>query len=219
MSDFVTALKNAINHWDQQHKEEPMQTTTIAEQPQPQPAQNAEAPRKVARVTMPDGRSVFAPTNNVTRETFDFVKANPGLTTAQIAKALAARGFKESSVTSIVSQMVRAKMAHRDEDSRVFATRTKYRPIESSAAKQLQRQQAKARTAGKRAAMQQIKEQAVEAPPKQTKEIKEIKEVRVRTLEMRSDMNETQFVEAILSNISIFGARVLYDKLKPLFDK
>lgn len=211
MSDFVTALKNAINHWDQQHKEEPMQTTTIAEQPQP--AQNAEAPPKVARVTLPDGRSVFAPTNNVTRETFNFVKANPGLTTAQIAKALAARGFKESSVTSIVSQMVRAKMAHRDEDSRVFATRTKYKPIESSAAKQLQRQQAKARTAGKRAAMQQIKEQAVEAPPK------EIKEVRVRTLEMRSDMNETQFVEAILSNISIFGARVLYDKLKPLFDK
>lgn len=214
MSDFVTALKNAINNWDQQHKEEPMQTTTIAEQPQA--AQKAEASPKVARVTMPDGRSVFAPTNNVTRETFDFVKANPGLTTAQIAKALAARGFKESSVTSIVSQMVRAKMAHKDEDRRIFATRAKYRPIESSAAKQLQRQQAKARTASKRAAMQQIKEQAAEAPPKQNKEIKE---VRVRTLEMRSDMNETQFVEAILSNISIFGARVLYDKLKPLFDK
>lgn len=214
MSDFVTALKNAINNWDQQHKEEPMQTTTIAEQPQA--AQKTNASPKIARVTMPDGRSVFAPTNNVTRETFDFVKANPGLTTAQIAKALAARGFKESSVTSIVSQMVRAKMAHKDEDRRIFATRAKYKPLETSKAKQLQRQQAKANTANKRAAMQQIKEQAAEAPPKQAKEIKE---VRVRTLEMRSDMNETQFVEAILSNISIFGARVLYDKLKPLFDK
>ena len=47
----------------------------------------------------------FRITNNVTRAVFDFVRNNPGLLRSEIRNALVAQGYKDGSVTSIVSQL------------------------------------------------------------------------------------------------------------------
>lgn len=46
--------------------------------------------------------------NNVMRETFNCIKANPGLRNKEIADALLKQGFKTTSVTSIPSQLLHA---------------------------------------------------------------------------------------------------------------
>ena len=51
-------------------------------------------------------KHLFGVTNNATRETFNYVRDNPHLKVTEIVKALAKHGFKESTVSSLVYQMI-----------------------------------------------------------------------------------------------------------------
>ena len=73
-------------------------------------------------------------TNNVTRETFNYIKDNPGLRRVQIATAMENRGFKKSSTLALTSQFVRSGMA-RIVDSGVFVAQSEYAPIKAKKAK------------------------------------------------------------------------------------
>jgi len=73
-------------------------------------------------------KNQFGVTNNVSRITFDYVKANPGVTATEAAKALGKDGFKASSVTSIMAQMVRSG-SMRKEKFRYFTKVDTYEPI------------------------------------------------------------------------------------------
>ncbi len=89
MPDIQTALKSAIDAWEptptgQQLKEKLMTKTPFAIQ------------------------------NNVTRVTFDYIKLHPGTTAAAASRDLTKHGFKESSVTALMAQFVRAGLATRD---------------------------------------------------------------------------------------------------------
>jgi hypothetical protein len=87
------------------------------------PAETIEEP-----MTHPITKNQFGVTNNVSRITFDYVKANPGVTAAQAGHALGKDGFKMSSVTSIMAQMVRTG-SMRKERFNYYVTTDEYVPI------------------------------------------------------------------------------------------
>ena len=91
--------------------------------------QSIRTPKKTA-----NGRVVFTVTNNVSRETFNYVKANPNKTTAQVCAVLEKRGFKESSISSLMAQFARQGMMVRDEQGRYKTIVPEYTPLKSNKA-------------------------------------------------------------------------------------
>jgi hypothetical protein len=115
MPDMQTALSNAlkitINDWEK----DDMQTT----QTKPQGANY--------------GRSAkaFSITNNVTRATFDYVKKNPNLTSAELCADLEKLGYKPSSVSSLIAQFAVQGLAERDDRGRYITIVDEYRPLKA----------------------------------------------------------------------------------------
>lgn len=136
-------------------------------------------------------------TNNVTRETFNYIKDNPGMRRVQIAAAMENRGFKKSSTLALTSQFVRSGMA-RIVDSGVFIAQSEYAPIKAKKVKK-----AKVTKVTDKKLKQDIIEsvQAQELPPPQP-----VVAVTHDTL-----------VKAMLSRMSILQAREMYDELKKVF--
>ena len=115
MPDLQTALSNAlkttINDWEK----DDMQTT----QTKPQGA-NYER-----------GSKAFNITNNVTRVTFDYVKKNPNLTSAEICADMEKLGYKPSSVSSLIAQFAVQGLAERDDRGRYITIVPEYRPLKA----------------------------------------------------------------------------------------
>lgn len=82
--------------------------------------------------TMQTERPYFTVTNNVTRTTFNYVRDNPGKRRVEIAAALEQQGFKKSSTTSILGQLVKQGLVSEDGYGRLAATTQEYRPLKSS---------------------------------------------------------------------------------------
>jgi hypothetical protein len=93
------SLNNTLNAWDQdeqkQIKGELMTTNTQA-------------------------KHLFGVTNNASRDTFNYVRDNPGQRIAEIRKGL--QQHKETTVSSLVYQMVMADMIRKDENTSGFHT-------------------------------------------------------------------------------------------------
>ena len=83
----------------------------------------------------PATKAYFTVTNNVTRATFDYIRDNPGKTRKEIAVVLEAKGFKTSSVTSLLGQMVKQGMV-RESTGLLYVTTGEYTPLKSSKAMQ-----------------------------------------------------------------------------------
>lgn len=85
---------------------------------------------------------LFIATNNVSRDTFNYVFNNPNKTSAEICDALVAQGHKRTSVHSLLTQMVRGGLVQRV-DEKFTALISEYRPMKSY--KQLIRAEKKAK--------------------------------------------------------------------------
>lgn len=118
MPDIKTALTTAlttatsntlskeINAWDDEEKQRTENATT--------------------------GKRLFPVRNNVARETFNMVKTNPGLPAMQYVEMLNKKGFKESSTTSILSQLVRTGQVARNDVTRTLVVaQPEYTPIKN----------------------------------------------------------------------------------------
>jgi hypothetical protein len=130
----------------------------------------------------------FKTSNNVSRETFNYIKDNPGLRRVQIAHAMEDRGFKKSSAMALSSQFVRAGMA-RVVDGGVFVAQSEYTPIKSlpKKAKGVSKVTAK-----------KVQKAIMEAP-------------------VQPIVSHDTLVKAMLSRMSIIQAREMYDELKKIF--
>jgi hypothetical protein len=76
--------------------------------------------------------TVFKPTNNVTRSTFESVRDNPGLPKKEYIRKLEALGFKKASTSSLLSQMVRQGQIWVGSDGAMRPNAKEYTPIKSS---------------------------------------------------------------------------------------
>jgi predicted transcriptional regulator len=110
MADLKTEMSKVLNAWEQD------ETDTLAR----------------PMVARPDGKVVFGVTNNVSRETFNFVKNNPAQTHLTVTEALGKRGFKKTSVASLLTQFVKQGMISRDADGTYSAEVDAYSPLKST---------------------------------------------------------------------------------------
>jgi hypothetical protein len=140
-------------------------------------------------------KAYFAVTNNVTRETFNHVKDNPGQTRSQAVQALEKRGFLPKSTTSLLSQMVRQDTL-REVRGLLYAQADEYRPLKSTKAK----------------APEVVAEKPVVKPvAKKAAPVAEAKP------EPAPQINAAWDAETLLNNLSIKQARALYDELRKIF--
>lgn len=114
MPDIQTAMKQALTktlvEWDDDGEVSPQASSrTTINNSLSQPSQNIQGIPMTKTTGQPHR---FGVTNNVSRETFNYVKDNPGSTRKEIIAALEHRNFMEKSTSSLLSQMVRQKMMH-----------------------------------------------------------------------------------------------------------
>ena len=109
MPDIQSALRNAINAWEPTPTGQQLKEKIMSNKP------------------------VFEVQNNVTRVTFDYIKLHPGTTSTAASRDLAKHGFKESSVTALMAQFVRAGLAVRDNNHGYRVTVDEYTPMKASA--------------------------------------------------------------------------------------
>ncbi len=177
MPDIQTALKSAIDAWEptptgQQLKEKLMTKTPFAIQ------------------------------NNVTRVTFDYIKLHPGTTAAAASRDLTKHGFKESSVTALMAQFVRAGLATRDNNHGYRVTVDEYTPMKASA-KYTKKDVVKAKPAPKAREPQNDGIAALH-PEATSKRV-------VNTIVFGKPPEE------VVKHMNVIQARELYDYLKKMF--
>lgn len=173
MPDLKSEMSKVLNEWEQD-----------AQQLQEKPMQ-----RQLPQV--------FKPTNNVTQETFNYVKNNPNKTSGEICAALEARGFKKNSVGSLLTQFLKQSQMIRDFKGRFSTTVPTYTPLKSTR---------QFRAAGKRT----NKIVQIKSKPKSAG----IAALQVDTTPKAIPKTD---VQSLLNGLSILQARALYDELKKIF--
>ncbi len=172
----------------------------------------------------------FTPTNNVTRNTFDMVKANPGLKQAKMVQLMEARGFNGASVATLMVQMTKVGILRRDENGLYYANQSEYSPIKPSALR-------KAREKSKRKNRPPIKANTVSTANTSTNNTAPIDTTKDKRPYVKSGLYakkkdegiaalgaqptgvvevKTFDADAILSTLSFTQAITLYKKLKQM---
>ena len=163
MPDIQTEMQKILQAWDE-----------------PKPTETTEEP------------TVFTPTTNTSRATFEMVRDNPYKTKKEYIKILARGGHKSASTSSLLAQMVKQGHLSVDDMGLMHANQNEYRPLKS--AKTIARKAKKVKTSKLRTS------EPVVAPKR------ELIDVPVRTN-----------IESILDTISLSEAHELYRKLHVYF--
>lgn len=186
MPDLATALKNAINTT----KESNMQTqTTELKKTINDWSKDEKKPKHL-----------FSTSNNVSRATFNLVKANPGCDTKTIVKIADNQGHKATSVTSLLAQLTRVGQIRKNEQGQMWVTQPEYTPIK---VKDLNAAKAKAA---------KEKEDAERAARKALREANKAKPVTTQPKPQALPDN----IDQLLSTLSFTQAIALYKKLKTM---
>jgi len=178
MPDIQTALKSAIDAWEPTPTGQQLKEKLMSNKP------------------------VFEVQNNVTRVTFDYIKLHPGTTSAAASRDLVKHGFKESSVTALMAQFVRAGLAVRDNNHGYRVTVDEYTPMKASA-KYAKKTVVKAKPAPKVREPQNDGIAALQ-PEATSKRV-------VNTIVFGKPPEE------VVKHMNVIQARELYDYLKKMF--
>jgi butyrate kinase len=148
----------------------------------------------------------FPVTTNVSRATFDFVRDNPGLHHNEVKHRLIDKGYKDSSVTALISQLRRAGQIARLADGTYHATAKEYEPIK----------QAHKQSAAKKVVAKKVVAKKIATPEPKSAGIAALQPV-AAPVTTASPMVISNDVEYILSTLPIKQARSLYDELHKIF--
>ena len=181
MPDMKTALSAVLDEWTKDDQ-------------QPQPKEKATMPTNFAKT--PDNKVRFVPTNNVSRETFNVVLKNPGITRAKVMDALCKQGFNKASVSSLVGQYIRCKYFSQTDDGKLYCLLKEYKSLPSTKA-----QMAMARGEVKPVKVKVAKSEGIAALKVDAKVV------------VKKAFDPAELV----NNLSVVQARELYDMLKKIF--
>ncbi len=134
----------------------------------------------------------FKPTNNVSRETFNYIRDNPGLTRSQVGGLMEKRGFNKASVISLLTQFIKQGMV-RLSNGGMIVNQPEYTPIKTPKAKKPSK----------------------DVLPKPQKKVTKVTAPVPSTVYI-SSVN-TQSARDLLATMSIVQAREVYDELKKIF--
>lgn len=148
--------------------------------------------------------------NNVMRETFNEVKHTPNMQIGDYIESLMSRGFKKSSVTSVLYQLLRVGQLKRAEDGSVSVTQAEYAPLNNKRAKRKPEPRRKivVVTRGKPKTAQGIAALKADTGMK----------AEVELLIPPSAPIQRAFIPSqIVDQLTVLHARELYDYLKKIF--
>lgn len=134
----------------------------------------------------------FKPTNNVSRETFNYIRDNPGLTRSQVGGAMEKKGFNKASVISLMTQFIKQGMV-RLVNGGMIVNQPEYTPIKTPKGKKPSK----------------------DVLPKPQKKVTKATAPTTPTIYI-SGVN-TQSAKELLASMSIVQARDVYDELKKIF--
>jgi hypothetical protein len=83
-------------------------------------------------IEQPKKSTMFKPTNNVTKATFNFIRDNSGCSRNDAIRLLVLQGHKKSSVSSLIGQMLRQGHIWKDGDDLLRPNAKEYTPIKST---------------------------------------------------------------------------------------
>jgi hypothetical protein len=118
MPDLQTALTTAI-------KNQVLSTTINEWEEEEQQTMQAQTQAQIPIVAIPSP----ALTGNLSKDIFVYIKENPGCLRADVRKVFVGAGKNESSVGSLLTQMVRNKMVSINEVGNLEAKRVYYKPL------------------------------------------------------------------------------------------
>ena len=107
MPDIRTAMSGVLDEWELDNQQQEKQVQTTQEKP------------------------FFSITNNVTRATFEYVKANPMSSSGEVSRALEKQGYKPSSIGSLLTQFIKSGLCTRDEHNRYSTAVDEYAPMKA----------------------------------------------------------------------------------------
>jgi len=171
MPDLQTEMQKILQSWDQP------ETTQ-----QPETTEN----------------TMFKPTTNTTRATFELVRDQPGLTKNDYVRLLEGKGFKKASTSSLLSQMLRQGHIWLDSSGCLRPNQKEYSPLK--AVTTLKNKAKKVKTS-------KLRTSKPEVAPVPLEEIKQA----IIGKPLRSK------VETILDDISLSDAHALYRHLHQYF--
>ena len=215
MPDIQTALKSALSRTLQQWDDDD-EGTNVPVPSVKQPVSASSTPNQGIPM-----KKTFNITNNISRETFNYIKNNPGSTRKEIIQALEHQGFASGSVSSLIAQMRRNTMIH-ETNNLYYADIEEYRPIKSlKAIKKLEataapvevkpkRKYVKRDTTGIGALLREKLENAPAYTPSETPPIVPQRKGFVSLVRNRTP-------QSIVDNMTVYQARELYDHLKQIF--
>ena len=149
-------------------------------------------------------KKYFTTTNNVCRATFDHIRDNPGKTRKEVCNALAERGYKESSTTTLIGQMI--KQSHvRESNGLLYALNTEYKTLKGS--------KAWAKLEAAKAAPRKY----VGLVSKRTGEVINPRPAPEPAPVAMPQINSAWDADVLLNSLSIVQARALYDSLRKIF--
>lgn len=164
MPDIKTALNQAMSDWETPKTED-----------------------------KPTAKHLFKPTNNVTRSTFELIRANPGITRKEACRLLDKQGYKVSSTASLISAFIRQGQVELT-DGKMFTTSNEYIPLKAG------KDKPKAKAFKEAVAI--VKTKPIEAAPQPQAR----RERRVMD------------IEEWLNEVPLMQARLVYMRLKFIFE-
>lgn len=206
MPDINTALRTALEN----SKREALNNTLKAWE-QDEKETQLEKPMTTKKA------SLFEVTNNVSRETFNFVRDNPGCNMAQIKQALSVKGFNVGSVGSLLTQFVFQKHIHRDADGRHTVISKEYTPLMSRS--KWEKIHGLDNTEKRKARMVKKLQKVIDAKQKQDAHTAGIGALTVQEQREVASVVLTRnwTAQGVVDKLTVMQARQLYDLLKQIF--
>ena len=199
MPDLKSEMSKVLSAWEQ---EEQQAINQPQQEKQVQTTQTAQ-PKLAA--------TIFQPTNNVTLETFNYVRDNPNATNRQACDALSARGFNPNSVGSLLTQFVKQGQMARDHNGRHIVLVPAYTPLKST-----KKFRAEGLRINKIVNIRSKKPSKPKTPAPKSTGIAALK-VDTTPKAVPTKVITQWDADTIINNIGLKQARSLYDELKKIF--
>ena len=184
MPDMQTALSKVLNEWDESNN-----------QPEKQVEQTQTKPY------------LFKTTNNVTRNTFNAVRDNPGMTRKVVLAKLENQGHKLASTTSILSQMIKQRLVREEDDGTLYANFKDYVPLKATSKPKVKAKVKAVKDKPKKPYLGTIEA----APQPQAMGITKVQSA-------WSNKRSVVDMEEWLSEVPLMQARMVYMRLKEIFE-
>lgn len=164
-------------------------------------------PEAKAEQTERKGSQLFQITSNISRNTFNAVRDNPGQTRVYIVRLLDKQGHNVKSTASLITQMLRQGMIT-EREGRLFAQQPEYTPIKSYRLQKARKMQPKPK------APKQEQSKGIAALPAATTSA-----VAPVTEQPKAAIPEhiQSYVDSVLHSMSILQAKYVYQALHELF--